>query len=90
MSNAQYPTMQQVLPFFNLLISRLDSFLKCDSVDIPDYDYLKERDGKPREIAEAVYAARLKMTSYYDKTCRVPIYAISTGNHFYITKIARY
>ena len=64
--------------------------LKCDSVDIPDYDYLKERDGKPREIAEAVYAARLKMTSYYDKTCRVPIYAISTGNHFYITKIARY
>lgn len=80
MSTASYATVHQVLPFFNLLFSRLDGFLDCGhEYDTPDFEALAAQ-GKPIEIVEAVVAARAKLSEYYDKTCHVPIYAVATGN----------
>ena len=79
MSSDRYPTIQQVLPFFTLLLGQLDEFLECETVDdIPDYEELAGN-GKPMEITAAVNAARLKINEYYDKTPSIPIYAITTG-----------
>lgn len=79
MSTARYPTVQQVLPFLNLLQSCLDGFLECDAEDEPDYEQLKTN-GKPEEISKSVNSARLKLAEYYRRTSQNSIYVISTGN----------
>lgn len=79
MSTSRYSTVQQVLPFFNLLQSRLDGFLECDVEDEPDYAQL-EINGKPEEILKSVNAARVKLAEYYRRTRENPVYVISTGD----------
>ena len=50
MSNQKYPTLQQVIPFFHLLLNRLNHFLNCQTDQQPDFAAL-ELAGKPTEIA---------------------------------------
>lgn len=89
MSTSRYSTVQQVLPFFNLLQSRLDGFLECDADDEPDYEQL-EINGKPEEISKSVNAARVKLAEYYRRTNQNPIYVISTGNSQYSSYFVTY
>ena len=64
MSNARYPTLVQVLPFFHLLRYRLNKFLDCSAEAAPDYDAL-ELDGKPYTLARAIKIARQKLEKYF-------------------------
>ena len=78
MSGENYPTLYQVLPFFNYLSFKLDQYLGCQFGEEPDYIILESK-GKPKEIAIALDAARSKLRKYYDKTENSPLYCIATG-----------
>ncbi len=60
MSNAQYPTMVHVIPYFSLLLWNLTSYLGCDENSYPDFPNL-EQAGKPIHIAKSVYESRKKL-----------------------------
>lgn len=84
MSNAKFPTLQQVLSFFNFLLNSLNKYLSCtSSMEIPDLGRLELRKGIPQEIGRAALAARSKLLKYYNMTSLTPIYLIATGNISY-------
>jgi hypothetical protein len=92
MSTGEYPTMQFVIPFFYLLINRINDFLEVrDNIELPRFGVLAIR-GKPKDIALAVLACRVKLLKYCSfnaSEISLP-QLICTGNffilftHFYV------
>lgn len=79
MSNARYPTLGQVLPFFRVLRFKLDSLLGCTVDETPNYTTL-ERMGTPITIAKATQMARLKLEKYFARANRPESYhSLATG-----------
>lgn len=89
MSTSKFPTLQQVIPFFNVLSHELDRFIECECDEMPDYYFLETEKGRAREICEAVYEARLKLLKYYKKSKLSPLCIAVTGCFIFVIYILR-
>ena len=79
MSNAIYPTLNQVLPCYLSVIKKLNVFLNCSSIDVePNYSALR-MNGKSEEICKGANLARKKMHKYYEQAMQMPLYCVATG-----------
>ncbi len=80
MSNAKYPTWQQVLPFYNFLLKSINRFLGCkNSNERPNLRTLEIEKGVPQEIGRAALVARSKLLKYYNMISLSSLYLIATG-----------
>jgi hypothetical protein len=87
MSNARYPTIAQSLPFFYLLIQRLNGYLDVKNLDeTPDFSKL-EKQGKSGVITKAAWLAKKKLLKYfYMSSDADAIHSVATSTS-YITHI---
>ncbi len=79
MSNATYPTLNQVLPCYLSVVKKLNGYLNCSSIAV-EPNYLSLRiNGKAEEICRGVNLARRKIHKYYELALQIPLYSIATG-----------
>ena len=78
-SNAQYPTLNKVIPFYHSIFLKLNKFLECDDINAaPDIAKLQES-GKTEEIVMGVIAARKKLEKYYKLALKSSLSTNATG-----------
>jgi hypothetical protein len=84
MGNGKYPTVQQTLAIYNLLMNRINRFLRVSSSnEHVDVDSLEAK-GIPRELINAAIAGRTKLMKYYSLAEQTKIHYICTGNLMFI------
>ena len=82
MSNAAYPTLNQVLPCYLSMLKKLNKYLMCASIAVePNYPSLRMY-GKAEEICRGVNLARKKFQKYYELAKQIPLIRIATGIFF--------
>ena len=88
-SNSEFPTLNQVIPFYNSILFKLNNYLGCkDLNDEPDIGDLTKK-GNPENVIEGVIAARKKLKKFYTLALRGFLYSNATSNTD-LTYIARY
>jgi hypothetical protein len=84
MSNAIYPTLNQVLPCYLSAMKKLNAFLNCSSIDVePNYSTLR-MNGKPEEICKGANLTRKKIHKYYEQAMQMPLYCVATGEYMHL------
>jgi hypothetical protein len=79
MGNEKYPTVPQTLPLFNLLMNRMNGFLRVtSSSEYPDEESLVAFGVSP-ELCHAVVLGRNKLMRYNSLADQTPIHYIATG-----------
>lgn len=65
MCNARYPTIAQALPFFYLLLQRLNCYLGVQNLnETPNFSEL-EKKGKSDAITNAAWLGKRKLLKYF-------------------------
>jgi hypothetical protein len=81
MSTERHPTLQQVLPFFNILMNRMNHFLNCGENESPNMLEL-HRQGKTEGVINGIVACRAKIMKYYNRSELPVIHVSCTGTMF--------
>jgi hypothetical protein len=83
MGNEKYPTIAQVLPFFNLLLHKQNVYLGCRNLSEKPNFITLEASGKPKVLTNAVYMSRKKLAKYFHMADSAEsLHSIATSNKF--------